>query len=1007
MPQMAVNPDVDSDHEPDPDPLDEPSKLLQKFPVWRAYNSLIGTATAESGDHPLDHSHSLPIINAPAHEWSTLVTVLENLYKLNEMTCPVNPGKVMVTFDMDLYKRALKLEYLDERYKGKWWLLPGAFHTSLCAVRCLGKTVEGSGIDESWFRSELYSEVVVNQIINGSHYNHAVEAHEITLQALTDLWLDEFFSELPAVRDALVSSTENLAEAFNMEDGEARKTAIREAHQKLLIEIESMNLEMQLQDFDRRRAMFPMYSWLRMYMHQVLALLNFHRSVKQPQLLLYLSSLENLATYFFAYNRLDYAQNILEFTARTYASETTDPDLWKRLCAGEFAVTKNPIPFTSIGIDQSQEHDNKILKGEGGLRGITNKPSTLLKFCLAAPVLGHLSKETQEMFGVTLAADSNQHHHHSAPRVACQEKNVQALKAVLQPHGIFSDQNKQLHNFMTKQVLRDEAQTSILNMEARGEAAKVSFVEQRICGKVNLWDRMTRVKFLNWDDLHKKTTLKSKTKEFQLRTTTSLFSRLLVIAKSDRNLDLQAAISQHEFHSVNHVLMRPDGTLLPCKGKSDLVKALLDACPQTKSEPVTNDNRYLIIDGMAVVQAIMHAAKFGFCRDLGKSFPELIDSLLQNYEGGRVVFDNYQREISIKDDIRYSKQPGHAEDLYVEDSTPINNVKKFLSSKTTKDRLTLYLAQKVIFFCKKPVVTVTREDVLTNVPEYHPTTGISSQEEADTLMVPHALELVNEKPGNKVDFFTKDTDCWVLILRRLPLLGPNTRIITGTGVNHRQIVLKPIYDQLGTERAEALPGFHAVTGCDTTGQISGVGKKGALKVFMKAPPQIIDALGQLGIGDVPSTEVIERCEEFYCMLLGTKEVSGSDAATLRWQRFKKLSPNQGVEKLPPTSGAWKQHTLRAHIQAKLWAQDTVLTPQIPDPCKLGWLREEGGLVPVLSQVQAAPEAVVELFWCNCGVSKCAGRCTCKAHNLACTELCKCEANEDCCNTHTVIGEEDI
>ena len=58
-----------------------------------------------------------------------------------------------------------------------------------------------------------------------------------------------------------------------------------------------------------------MYRWLPAYMHQVLALLAFHSSVKEPQLLLYLASLENLATYFFAYNRLDYAQNILECTA--------------------------------------------------------------------------------------------------------------------------------------------------------------------------------------------------------------------------------------------------------------------------------------------------------------------------------------------------------------------------------------------------------------------------------------------------------------------------------------------------------------------------------------------------------------------------------------------------------------------------------------------------------------------------------------------------------------------
>ena len=47
---------------------------------------------------------------------------------------------------------------------------------------------------------------------------------------------------------------------------------------------------------------------------------------------------------------------------------------------GEFAITQNKIPFTSIGANQAQEHQNKIFKREGGLHGITNKPATFLKY---------------------------------------------------------------------------------------------------------------------------------------------------------------------------------------------------------------------------------------------------------------------------------------------------------------------------------------------------------------------------------------------------------------------------------------------------------------------------------------------------------------------------------------------------------------------------------------------------------------------------------------------------
>ena len=103
--------------------------------------------------------------------------------------------------------------------------------------------------------------------------------------------------------------------------------------------------------------------------------------------------------------------------------------------------------------------------------------------------------------------------------------------------------------------------------------------------------------------------------------------------------------------------------------------------------------------------------------------------------------------------------------------------------------------------------------------------------------------------------------------------------------------------------------------------------------------------------------------------------------------------------LPPTHGAWIQHIQHAHLQTNLWFQDNVLIPQIPDPCKLGWSRLDGKLVPILSKEPMAPEAVVELLKCTCGVSNCAKRCTCKHNNLPCTQLCNCEADENCMNTN--------
>ena len=111
--------------------------------------------------------------------------------------------------------------------------------------------------------------------------------------------------------------------------------------------------------------------------------------------------------------------------------------------------------------------------------------------------------------------------------------------------------------------------------------------------------------------------------------------------------------------------------------------------------------------------------KFGFCKDLGKALPKFIDSSLQNYKGGGVVCSNYQMEISIKDGIRYSKQPDH---ILQEVCSYIHN-------------------RRCPYKCAR-------------IPS---PLKINSQEEADKLMMQLACELANKKHRNKMDVVTKDT----------------------------------------------------------------------------------------------------------------------------------------------------------------------------------------------------------------------------------------------------------
>ena len=119
-----------------------------------------------------------------------------------------------------------------------------------------------------------------------------------------------------------------MTDAFKLSDDTNKQGAIQKAIQDMLVNIESMNLLEQLIDFDKRKETSPIYTHLRVYMRKFLSLLNFRRAVKSEFFSLNLAFSENLATYFCAYNRLDYAQNILEFTAKAFSARETHPDIW-------------------------------------------------------------------------------------------------------------------------------------------------------------------------------------------------------------------------------------------------------------------------------------------------------------------------------------------------------------------------------------------------------------------------------------------------------------------------------------------------------------------------------------------------------------------------------------------------------------------------------------------------------------------------------------------------------
>jgi len=83
---------------------------------------------------------------------------------------------------------------------------------------------------------------------------------------------------------------------------------------------------------------------------------------------------------------------------------------------------------------------------------------------------------------------------------------------------------------------------------------------------------------------NKKTILKLRDKTVDLKETKDLYSRLMILARSSRDINQKDAIGNHEFTVTPRALFASDGTILPCLNKSKCIYLNSSATAETPQE---------------------------------------------------------------------------------------------------------------------------------------------------------------------------------------------------------------------------------------------------------------------------------------------------------------------------------------------------------------------------------------------------------------------------------------
>src|SRR6267154_615544 len=171
---------------------------------------------------------------------------------------------------------------------------------------------------------------------------------------------------------------------------------------------------------------------------------------------------------------------------------------------------------------------------------------------------------------------------------------------------------------------------------------------------------------------NKKTTVKLRDKTVDLRETKDLYGRLMVLARSNRDINQKEAIGNYEFTVTPRALFALDGTILPCQDKSKLISllnklateesVLEDQQPEdgmdTRSD--ASIRKIALVDGMVLLQKMAKKpATILTVKGLSDCFNNRLISLTGDYDEIILVFDTY-REDSLKGATRDKRWQGEA-----------------------------------------------------------------------------------------------------------------------------------------------------------------------------------------------------------------------------------------------------------------------------------------------------------------------------------------------------------
>ena len=955
----------------------------------------------------------MPVIPSSPTQLGTVYLLLRRSMDLaNQLGQP----EIVVVLDQAIYAKAVEIMWKQPQEFSRIVLRMGAFHIACTFMSVIGKRFADAGLLTLCVESGIVGAGAVNQALDGKMYNRAVRLHKVLFEAFSRrLWesFEERYGEASMFQDPELFTCLSVSRLCCSHSSVAH-TATRPGFTSLL-----RLYEMFLQSLDTGLARF----WLS-YLQMVEVLLMFIRSCREGNWELHLASIRHMLPWLFAYDRTNYSRYLSFYYMDMMTLESRHSYVHRQLCNGNFVVQRSSNSFAQVPMDQCIEQTvNKDTKTQGGIIGFSCRPGSVQKWIATAHRRAEVTNLCRGFAGLVDDEGSCKHKETTSKRLQKDEADVLHALNVLHswqnPFALSLDEpDASIVNLSSGVAASEDVASDLLAAQCIGNTAFEEFVAQRLTSSsVSFFDVIHKLKLKTFRNMKRSKTVGQGDRAVVMSADRDLFARMLVICQS-RQLDLRNVLT-YCLGPLPLALATADGSL----NKTDKAKLLHILEDDSVLQRDTVSNAVYLFDGMAVLQSLSPSripATFGGLSDL------VFSIIMKPFEFGseRVDFVTdcyFQHSIKTGERARRQGASSHLIKISRRDQPCPRLWKSFLANSTNKMELIRYflsdwkcdrfsaklLGHSLYISCGDECFLLTSLDG--KVTETNRIADLcSTQEEADTKLFLHASHACSasgssgaSSTNQSVVIVSPDTDVAVIGVTMMPSI-PVNKLYFKTGsarsaAGVRFVDIGKVRSNVGDSMSNAMLGFHALTGCDSTSAFFGKGKRSAFNVLKKSPASQ-EALAQLGSSFTASSELVNACEEFVCRLYGDQKASSIN--DVRYSLF--TSRGAQASQLPPTRDSLLLHIQRANYQAGIWRRCLNSAPDVPSPANHGWEISDDVLTVVWMNQDPAPREVLAFVSCGCSTDCTTARCSCIKAGLVCTDICRC--SEAKCENRRTHGD---